>query len=420
MKTWRFSALDSLFFREARPFDSIGGSELSTVFPPSPVTVAGAIRSAIGNHQNINWANYAGSELEKQLGGSDSLGSMRIKGVFLSRNLDLSGFKNPKGLNANDKWQRLYPVPAHLVATQEKGKLKQLHFLQVGKPVHCDLGKAVQLAVSSEQGIKPLENYWLTQAGFEKVLKGEFPKINQEHPENNELISAFDLFTKETHLGIGRNNQTRSAEQGLLYQTQHIRPKKALAIEVDIDCLESINYPTSGIVRLGGEGRGAAFDVFDKVGWAEARSPSLTNSARRIKLILLSALFVPQPAKEDCSMTASPLKDWQSCYTPLPNFKQHEEQDNTVWKGQINGIALTLHCAIIGKTVREGGWDLQKREPKPVRSLIPAGSVFYCTLENSGDIGQQFDQQDDLDKALGRGLFAVCPWSANDSKGNTK
>ena len=185
---------------------------------------------------------------------------------------------------------------------------------------------------------------------------------------------------------------------------------------MDIDGLETVNCPTSGIVRLGGEGRGAAFK---DVVWADARSPSLPN-LKEIKLILLSALFVPQAAKEECSMTASPPKDWQSGYTPLPNFERHEEQDKTVWTGKINGINLTLHCAIIGKVIREGGWDLKTRKPKPVRSLMPAGSVFYCTVENGSDIGQQFDQQNDLDKALGRGLFAVCPWFSKDSKGNTK
>jgi CRISPR-associated protein Cmr3 len=398
MKTWRFTALDSLFFREARPFDSLGGSELSSVFPPSPMTLVGAIRSAIGDcsHQKVNWANYKDSPLEKQIGGSHSLGGMRIKGVFLSRNL--------KGLNDHDKWQRLYPVPAHLVI-----KDKTLHFLKVGKPVHCDLGEKVCLAVAPNdeknetiKGIKQLENYWLTKTTFEKILNGSLPDLT-------ELISASDLFKREAHLGIGRNNQHRTAKQGLLYQTQHIRPNLDLAIEVDIEGLEQVNYPTTGIVRLGGEGRGAAFEVIDKqhefIGWAEARSPSLPN-VKGIKLILISPIYVPQTKG----------------YAPLPNFEKQEQDGETVWKGQINRIKLTLHCAIIGKTVREGGWDLQNRQPKPVRSFIPAGSVFYCTVD-AGDItqlGQQINQQIDLDKALGRGLFAVCPWFSNDSEGNTK
>ena len=182
--TWRFTAFDSWFFRESRPFDSIGSSELSSVFPPSPATMAGAIRSAIGEHLDIDWQKYHQQggcpELKAQIGDGDSLGTMRLKGVFLSR-------KKPK----TDYWERLYPVPAHLVATlmviKEKVKIKNLYFLQVGKPVHCDLGEQVCLAVApkDEKGIaikdiKPLDGYWLTQVGLSKVLNGQLPDIEKE------------------------------------------------------------------------------------------------------------------------------------------------------------------------------------------------------------------------------------------------
>lgn len=386
MKTWRFSALDSLFFRESRPFDSIGGSELSTVFPPSPVTLAGAIRSAIGEHQGVDWSNYATSELAQQLGSSESLGAMRIKGVFLNRQI------------SENHWEKMYPVPAHLVSIKEENNIKNLHFLQVGKPTRCDLGN-VCLAVAPEKGIKSLDGYWLTQTGLTQVLNGQLPNIEKE------LIASSKLFNHEIHLGIGRNNQIRAVEIGLLYQTQHIRPQLDLAIEVDTDGLDTINCPTSGVVRLGGEGRGAAFNVVPtNAEQIKINTPDATVLG--IKLILLSAAYVDQ----------------QQGYTPLPDFEKHEHNE-TVWKGEIKGIKLTLHCAILGKTVREGGWDLQLKMPKPVRSLIPAGSVFYCTVDD-GDIKKavdvlqtaQLQHTNSLDTELGRGLLTAGYWFTHDSK----
>lgn len=387
--TWRFNALDSLFFREARPFDSIGGSELSSVFPPPTSTLAGAIRSAIGEFNGVDWQRYLLDypELKQQLGDSDSLGEFSIAGVFLSRS-DEEGNR-----------ERLYPVPAHLVKAAGR-----LNFLCVGKAVRCDLGENVQLAAAPKDAegeaidsVKSLENHWLTQAGFEQVLHGQCPALK-------DLVPAKALFDKETRLGIGRNNQTRTAEIGLLYQTQHIRPTPALAIDVEINHPQSMSYPTSGIVRLGGEGRGASFQVAPETHTLPT-CPDAEN-VQGIKLILLSSVYVPQT----------------EVYVPLPSFTKVEQGGRTVWQGKINGIELTLHCAILGKALREGGWDLQNKKPKAVRSLVPAGSVFYCSVDN-GNIktalttlhGQQIADQSTLDKSMGHGLLAVCPWFAYDN-----
>lgn len=389
--TWCFTAFDSLFFRESRPFDTIGGSELSSVFPPSPVTMAGAIRSVIGEHHGVVWSNYPQdyADLKTQIGDSESLGNIRLKGVFLSR-------KNPK----NDCWERLYPVSAHLVATKEKAEIKALHFLQVGKPVHCDLGAGVCLAVAHKdiKGVKPLDGYWLTLAGLSQVLNGQLP-------DTSELIASSKLFKPEARLGIARNNQHRTAEQGMLYQTQHIRPKNSVAIEVDVEGLDATEYPPPRITRLGGE-RGAAFDVFAADGNVIEADNSKTE-VLGIKLVLLSAVYVPQ----------------LNGHTPLPNFEKIEHEGKTVWQGRINNIDLTLHCAVIGKVLREGGWDLRKFQAKPVCSLIPAGSVFYCTVE--GDIKVALeklqtsqidsDNKNSLDNQLGRGLFTAGFWFKHDS-----
>ena len=230
--------------------------------------------------------------------------------------------------------------------------------------------------------------------------------LNGLLPDTCELIASSELFKYEARLGIARNNQQRTAEKGMLYQTQHIRPKNSVAIEVGVEGLDAIEYPRSGITRLGGEGRGAAFEV-SAVDEKVIETDYSKTDILGIKLVLLSAVYVPQ------------LKD----YTPLPDFKKIEQDGNSVWQGQINGIALTIHCAVIGKVLREGGWDLRNKQAKPVRSLIPAGSVFYCTVQ--GDIKTALeklqisqidpDNKDSLDNQSGRGLFTAGFWFKHDS-----
>jgi CRISPR-associated protein Cmr3 len=76
----------------------------------------------------------------------------------------------------------------------------------------------------------------------------------------------------------------------------------------------------------------------------------------------------------------------------------------------------------LGKALREGGWDLQNHKPRSVRSLIPAGSVFYCTVDNDDKDEAikklqttQFDNNNPLDKALGRGLLTASFWFKHES-----
>ena len=55
---WRFDPLDTWFFREARGFETSGHNELSSLFPPPARTVAGALRTLIGEQQGADWARF--------------------------------------------------------------------------------------------------------------------------------------------------------------------------------------------------------------------------------------------------------------------------------------------------------------------------------------------------------------------------
>lgn len=376
--TLSFQATDTLFFRESRPMEALG--EAKSVFPPPMRTLAGAVRSWIGEHFQVEWSEFSQQQGEHPLaayiGYDEALGKLRFQGAWLA-------------------WEgeRLYPAPLHLLKKDQK--LFPLHLSTA--TTCCDLGDAVRLPELPEgdnyRGGKPLENVWVTRIGLEAILAGDMsPKEQMKITED--LFEAEDLFEKESRLGIARDNDTRSVQKGLLYQTQHIRPKAGLSIEVDVHGLPQL--PTAATLRLGGEGRMVHLEVKTA---KTSLAPSPVKNQINLMLYLLTPLYGDTVLGFHCKKTWGEVRQ-------------------TVWQGSLNGIALTLQGAVTGKVQRVGGWDAAANKPRPVKSLVPAGSVFFCTLDNGTDIQAAIaalhNQHIGEFTEYGYGHLAVGIW--NDSK----
>lgn len=421
-KTWRFRALDTWFFRESRPMESVGGSELTGSFPPSPRTLAGAIRHIVGNQHEVDWKKWSQAdsypELKQRMGDAAGYGDLSLSGAWLARET-VTGT------------ERLYPVPGNLVIKKAGagepemvGEVSALARLRVGSPRRCNLGDQVRMPVLPKDPENPeqylrmrsAEGYWVTEPGLQKILAGEVCQAE-------ELIAADCLFNKEARLGIAINNRQRAVEQGLLYQTRHVRPEQSVLVEVDVSGLQAADHESQGVVRLGGEGRGAGWSVHESAGLRPAViSPDEAALAQARGIILVTLT----PA-DWCPAVAVSAEN----YSPLPGFTRDNEHEKwpgaTVWTGTLYGVGLTLHSAVLGKPVREGGWDLVANRPRAVRSLVPAGSVFYLTVD-SDDIQGALQQlhlkqipeeppqapEDQQEYALGRGLVAVGLWPDNE------
>lgn len=384
--TLSFQATDTLFFRESRPMESMG--ELQSVFPPPIRTLAGALRTLIGETTGVNWQDYekdANHSLRSLIGFSDDLGKLKLEGAWLAW-----------------KGERLYPAPLHLL---KKGE--HLFTLSLDKnTVWCDLGRHVRLPKlldgDAPKGSKPLENAWLTGSALQKVLNGNQPSLERPTPDKpnakQEIFFAKDLFERESRLGIGRDNATGMVRDGVLYQTQHIRPKAELSIELDVQGLSQGDLPEYAMLRLGGEGRTA------HIALTQASNKLPTGKAGKEGLVLY--LLTPLPINWQLGAD----NDWQ----PLPGFIAVPNSNPSVWRGQLNGIELELHGAVTGKALREGGWDMAKHAPRAVSSFIPAGSLFFCKLINShaqAAIEALHDQHIGTLTEYGYGHVAVGVWN---------
>ncbi|CAH1388339.1 type III-B CRISPR module-associated protein Cmr3 [Candidatus Nitrotoga sp. M5] len=381
-KALRLTALDTLFFRESRPFDAIGGSELASVFPPPPRTVLGALRSAIGDALGADWRQFQsdtkyapnGERLRDLIGYSDDLGKLSLGGIWLS----LDG-------------ERLYPAPLFMLHRKEKD---EAHFgrLHIGAAVLTNVGNVrLPEAPDRKHGYKPFEGTWLTCTGLEKVLRGDTPS-------NDDLRKQKDLFAKEPRLGIARDNRTRTAQDNLLYQSCHVRPRVGLSIEVDINVtdMDMDMYIENRIVRLGAEGRMADISIELEMKMP-AKPQVVEGDTQGLILVLLT------PARFENN-----LGNW------LPqSFVVNTLNGAVVWKGTINGIHLTLHAAALGKAQREGGWDMAQKKPRDVQSLIPPGSSYYCTVDNGNTdaaIHALHGKQIGEDQKFGRGVIVCGLW----------
>ncbi len=348
MRLWTFSALDSLFFREAKPFNAGEGGFLDSVFPPPAQTLAGAIRGAIGEAMGVDWRRlHAGGEPEvaEMIGASaDDPGRLAFAGPYLLR-----------------RGQRLYPAPLHLLYSAEADEWSRLR--PAARERMTDGGmRRLPEPERALPGAKPPEHAWLDEANMRRVLQGGAPAS---------LIRRSDLFSAEPRTGIGRDNRTRTAREGMLYFTRHVRLKDGVALAMGVSGAQGVAPPP--LLKLGGEGRMAAVRVTDAPAPAfSGESVSGERAGSRAMLVLLT--------HGDFGGRAEP--EWPE------------------------GVRLVSAC--IGRAVREGGWDYARRAPKPLRSLVPAGSVYFlegeglAALEKRTHIGGR--------TRFGYGEFALGTW----------
>lgn len=409
--TLRLSALDTLFFRESRPFENIGGIELAGTFPPPARTVLGAIRSVIGEAMGIDWRKFTeksedetAKKLRAIIGFGDDYASLKLEGLWL-----FYKGKPPKRKNQStsptdeaDIAERLYPVPALLLRKQEDNQ-DCFERLSLGEPTCTHLGRVrLPMLSKDKQGYKNLEQHWITHAGLKALLQGDVPAANT-------LFKKDDLFTRESRLGININQANRSTGQDNgLFQAEHVRPKPQLAIDVELSGLKNIMsaFKNGTVLRLGAEGRLSGLSIVDNLSTLESLKVTISNPQQVQGLILI--LLTP-------AYFANKSFPW------LPDGDGFDEKkdakDIKAWHGKINNIDLTIHAAVIGKTQREGGWDAANRRPRPMQSLIPAGSCYYCTVK--GDIQAAIDTLHGTaigqDTHLGRGRIVCALWQKSDS-----
>jgi len=324
--------LDVLFLRGNKLFGDPGSFGESLV-PPWPSVAAGAIRSAMLARDGVDLAAFAkGEVVHHALGTPAAPGPFAITGFTLAIRAEDGGV------------EPLYALPADLVAgSGEGGVAASLRRLAPTRPATGLLSSAPLPhwpVLAQAERAKAVSGVWLTQAGWADYLAGRTPHVRT-------LLATGQLWAIDARVGIGMDAVTRSAADGQLFSAQ------AVAFRRGVGFLASITGalpPADGVLRFGGDGRGAAL--------TQARHQPLAvdfaaiTKARRARVVLTTpGLFT---------------EGWR-----LPGVGGSGQR--VEWPG----LSARLACAAVPRAEVVSGWDLAIRQPKPAERAAPAGSVYW-------------------------------------------
>jgi CRISPR-associated protein Cmr3 len=330
---------DVLLFRESKSFTA-GEHHLARSVLPLPQTVAGAIRNRIlvNNPNAKEFIGYGRDEPTFEI-----LGCFLFKGQeFFSTPYDVV---EAKGVEGNFL---VKPITLHNY-TVFTGKY--IHFKSVGGFVSYDT--------------------------LVKYLKGDLK-------ENVEIIEENFLVKREIRVGI-KLKDTKTTEERYFYKAEFLRLNSQLSVWLGEDVKEYLGE--RGIMKIGGEGRFAYFEVEDvnplgklEDAWDEIKSE--IEESRRFKLYLATPLLVENGGRY--SWNVKPLLE--GCL----------------------GLKVKIH-PLIGKPLVFSGWDYVRNKPKPNRYAIPQGSVYFVEFEGEFNHDKPYLKLGEL-KRLGFGLCFLGVW----------
>ena len=329
----RLEPVDTWFFRDGTPFTagSTPQDSVGSLFPPHPTTTAGALRAVLALCNGWSGHERWPERLDEVLGdGPDDLGALAVDGPFLLRNCE-----------------PLFPAPRHLLGSNEAGQWTPRLLLSPGPKAVCDLGDAVRLPEAPQTGgevekLKIGEGLWLTRPGMEAVLRGMLP-------DTDAILSREDLWGEEFRVGLQRDGDTRTAMEGMLYSTFHVRLRRGISLGLRVAGVpDGWARPFGRMVPLGGENRLAECRKWDGEVTFDAPIETIVDSGRATVVAL------------------SPLDIELDVYCgrqPLAN---------------LGGARVVSAC--LGRPQRIGGWDSLARAPLPLRCALPPGSVLFCEM----------------------------------------
>ncbi len=206
-----------------------------------------------------------------------------------------------------------------------------------------------------EGGAKPEGGLWLTGDGLMAYLRGE-PLSKREH-----TVRTSDLWKTDARIGIALDPEKRSAAEGALFTAEAIAPEKNVGFVARVEGAEGV-IPKGGLLRLGGDGRGAHIEACN-VAWPEPDWDRIEKEQRFRLVLATPGLFE---------------RGWMP-----PGI----QDGSGTWNGP-DGISARLVCAVVPRAQVVSGWDLVgwktgRPGPKPALRAAPVGSVYWFDAQAS-------------------------------------
>jgi CRISPR-associated protein Cmr3 len=321
--------MDVWLFRDGKPFRAGEDHAAETLFPPSPFTLQGAIRTKVLVDKGVNLAEFAKNgerNPDPEVGYGDYFGKLRLLGPLLMRCKD-------------GKWERLIPMPTDVVKVGNRYELLRPN---LNLPFTTNLpenlpDKSLQLLWARTGERISEAKGWLPESEWERYLQGQAPE---------QVVTSGKLFTFEPRFGIAIDADKGTTQEAMLYQARFVRLTKETALWAEVD---GVSLNEGGFLRFGGEGRAAVYEALSQ---QESLRPlsqfNFASNSNRFKVVLVTPAWFSggwQPKDGDWS--------------------------------KVFGASVQLVGAAIPRPLLLGGFDVAKGVPKPMRAFVPAGAVYF-------------------------------------------
>lgn len=330
---YKFTPYDTLFFRGGKPFTMGDDNWSDFIFPPNPSTLYGAVRSWL-IFERGSLKDFKEGRLKEDLGTVEDKGKLRIKGPFLI-----------------EEGKLLFPLPQDLLVcknanVKEKNFTHRLSMLK--KPgIFVSDYNLENILITKDNDLIEADGF-LEELYFKEYLEGK----------NSVRLKPKDkVFLLESKIGIARDNKTKTAKEGCLYNIPMVRLKDKVSIAFKLEEVEATSVRFS--MKFGGEGKIVEVERLEKNPIKEIEEININDIVKNN----IFKLYLATPAI------------FEKGY--LPSWI-----DENTFEGEYNGVKLRLICCVVGKSRPVGGWDIAKNEPKPMYRAVPAGSVYYFEIIN--------------------------------------
>lgn len=370
----RIRGLDTLLFRDGRPFSDEPGAFIArTLRAPLPGTVAGFLRTRIGNRKGWKWNEDGPTEAVK----------IAVQGPILLLN-----------------GQPVFHAPADALIykdDQDKEKVMCLRALR-----HTGGGTNIpdsMRPLEVLEDVKPESdyNFWT----WEDMLKWLLHSSGGDFKVPTKIQGL--PIEERVHVEISDEG---TSEEGKLFSAQFLgfeqhrwegltrkgKEEWSIVAKVESD-LDNLN----GVGQLGGENRPAVVEKASEQDWPPC-SEDIKNalqSSRCIRMILATPAIFKHGWKPKW------LNDQLTGSAP-----------------GLNDCKLKLVAAAVKRREAVSGWDYKWKQPKPVRWMVPAGSVYFFELQDTKgfpveQLWMKSVSDDPLDQQDGYGLALWGIWNDN-------
>lgn len=360
-KTIQLDALDTLFFKDGKPFSMGEDTWADGIFPPPPSVLYGALRTqylSANSSLDINNIQQETESLEitqiyyKLLDKKEETSHNRLSASnFLPLPADLVE-RDPKIEQRENTDSDFLKLLASLKRKEEKSKNYETRRLPVKK-----LDEKV---VTSSENLSAFP-FWTEPNSIVEQVKNGFIDANDlwQYLANPDMLKfkakkLDDYLRVEPKTGIKRNRHTRTtSDDGDLYRVG-MRRASGFQIEVSFKELPDYKFFSSenqyATLKLGAEG---------KIAHVRPREYNLLTPPKGLS----GQLF--------------------RMYLATPVIILTDAQENRIYP-KVDFFDESVSCigAAIYKPYFLGGFDMKERRPKPMYKVVPAGSVFYYRSAN--------------------------------------